>query len=152
MPPGSWIARGLHLRLCSLSQTRSPFNLGLSPPKPNKQPGWIHSFGNALTRAWNRDSGRNLAPLLTEAKFIEPSKKVRFSGVETARAALDEGRLLDLARSMREWGYSVRPNESLSVYQPTSYPNDVYQLGEALTRWHGALLEMMSPPEPFAAA
>jgi hypothetical protein len=113
---------------------------------------WIHCFGNALTRVWNSDGGRSLAPLLTEAKFIEPSKRVRFSGVETARAALDEGRLLDLARNIREWGYSLRPSESLSVYQPTSYPNDAYQLGEALTRWHDALLEMISPPEPMAAA
>jgi hypothetical protein len=45
----------------------------------------------------------------------------------------------------------LRPNESLSVYQHTSYPNDAYQLGDALTRRHDALLEMMSPPEPLAA-
>jgi len=112
---------------------------------------WIHCLGNALTRAWNSDGGRDLGPLLAEAKFIEPRRNIRFSGIETARAALDEGRLLDLARNLREWGYNLRPSDSLSVYQPT-YPNDVYQMGDALTRWHEALLEMISPPGPTNAA
>ena len=112
---------------------------------------WIHCFGNALTRAWNNDGGKNLGPLLAEGKFIEPKSNIRFSGIETARAALDEGRLLDLARNLREWGYKLRTGESLSVYQPTSYPNDAYQIADALVRWHEALLEMMNPPEPRAA-
>jgi hypothetical protein len=56
-----------------------------------------------------------------------------------------------LARTVREWGYNVQSEESLSVYQPSSYPNDLYKLGEALTRWHEALLEILNPPEPQKA-
>ena len=112
---------------------------------------WIRCLGNSLTRALRDDQGRALMPLLVQSKFAEPRRSARLPGLEIVRSAVDEGRLLEFARNVREWGYSLRPSQSLSVYQPTSCPNDIYSLGESLFRWHEALLELIIPPEPRAA-
>jgi len=112
---------------------------------------WIRCLGNALTRAGRGNEGRYLMSQLADSRFVEPKTNVRLSGLEIVRSAADGGRLLDFARNVREWGYNRPSAESLSVYQPSSYPNDIYKLGESLTRWHEALLEILSPPEPQKA-
>jgi hypothetical protein len=112
---------------------------------------WIRCLGNALTRAGRSNEGRYLMSQLADSRFVEPKKSVRLSGLEIVRSAADGGRLLDFARNVREWGYNRPSAESLSLYQPSSYPNDIYKLGESLTRWHEALLEILSPPEPQKA-
>jgi hypothetical protein len=112
---------------------------------------WIRCLGNALTRAGSGNESKHVISQLIRARFVEPRRSIRLSGLEIVRSAADEGRLLELARTVREWGYNVQSEESLSVYQPSSYPNDLYKLGEALTRWHEALLEILNPPEPQKA-
>jgi hypothetical protein len=112
---------------------------------------WIRCLGNALTRAASGNEAKYVISQLIESRFVEPRRSIRLSGLEIVRSAADEGRLLKFAQTVREWGYNVQSQESLSVYQPSSYPNDLYKLGEALTRWHEALLEILSPPEPQKA-
>jgi hypothetical protein len=112
---------------------------------------WIRCLGNALTRAGRGNEGRYLMSQLADSRFVESKNNVRLSGLEIVRSAADGGRLLDFARNVREWGYNHPSAESLSVYQPSSYPNDIYKLGESLTRWHEALLEILRPLEPRKA-
>ena len=111
---------------------------------------WVRCLGNALTRALRMEQGRQIWKLLGDSKFIRTENRraaTQHAGLELVRSVADEGRLLELARALPAWKEQVFPTTSLARDERFSYPRDVFDLADALVKWHTSLLDITSPPQ-----
>jgi hypothetical protein len=106
---------------------------------------WIRPLGNALTRALKDEDSDALIAVLDKSHFWD--KKARrdqgrgHDGVGVVQSAADEGKLLKLAETLANWkGGKKKPDATSGPY-----PQDVFDVSEALVRWHSTIVEDFRP-------
>jgi len=105
---------------------------------------WRWVLGNALSRELKEDDG--LVARVIQEQFMPGRRGVdERDGLSIVQAAVDGGRLLELARSLREW-------EKHRLLKPAddTVPQDVYSVGRALLEWHGLIGRIVTPEQPSA--
>lgn len=110
---------------------------------------WVRPLGNALTHALKLvESGEALGDFLDKENFWD--RKARSvqgrqrDGVGVVQSAADEGRLLELANALMKWKEKSLHKKSPEV-TPSPYPQDVFDIGGALLRWHSTIVEDFRP-------
>lgn len=109
---------------------------------------WVRPLGNALAQMISLSTSGVLSEHLARKGFQAPD---RFDGIGIADGALGNGRFLELARELAEWR-GLKPELRKSLQSP--YPQDVFEIGQALLRWHSTLSDECSgedrhgPPPP----
>lgn len=106
---------------------------------------WIRPLGNALTHALKSEDGDALGAFLDKSDFW--NRKTRrdqgreHDGVGLVQSAADEGKLLKIAEALANWsGRKKSPN---GIAGP--YPQGVFDVSEALVKWHSTILEDFRP-------
>ena len=107
---------------------------------------WVRPLGNALARALKQEYGEALAAWLNGEKFLagKGANGRRHDGIAIVRSALTNGRLLELASALERWNETILKKETGGMR--SAYPQDVFSISHALSRWHSTIVESFVPP------
>ena len=91
------------------------------------------------------EDGDALAAFLDKSDFWD--RKARsdqgreHDGVGVVQGAADEGKLLKIAEALAKWNGSKK--KPIATADP--YPQDVFEVSEALVKWHSTIVEEFRP-------
>ena len=108
---------------------------------------WVRCLGNALTRTLLAEGGGDLFAELVKQGYAYNRKRMSLgvNGMEIVRAAFDAGKLLTLARDLKDWGYESQSSASFSIYQRSPFSEDTRAIAHSLLEWHALLLSLVEP-------